>query len=134
MLDRYLLSEIRILVYSCTEWCTSKIYLCLEDHRSSFSRVSLKSEIKDARPWLHKTAVLFCLRKTWLSENKNLASNNLKMNNFMFNVKQLKMNEFIKYICQLIISTSNATLELPSLCPCSSYMDSNTCSNWFFYI
>ena len=29
---------------------TSKIYLCLEDNRSSFSRVSLKSETKDARP------------------------------------------------------------------------------------
>ena len=36
------------------------------------------------------------------------------MNNFMFNDKQLKMNEFIKYILQLIISTSNATLEVPS--------------------
>ena len=45
-------------------------------------------------------------------------SNNLKMNNFMFNVKQLKMNEFIKYIWQLIISTLNATLEVPSLHPC----------------
>ena len=36
----------------------------------------------------------------------------------MFNVKQLKMNEFIKYIWQLIISNSNATLEVPSLRPC----------------
>ena len=35
----------------------------------------------------------------------------------MFNVKQLKMNEFMKYIWQLIISTSNATLEIPSLSP-----------------
>ena len=48
-------------------------------------------------------------------KNKNLTSNNLKTNNFMLNVKQLKMNEFIKYIWQLIISTSNATLEIPSL-------------------
>ena len=39
------------------------------------------------------------------------------MNNFMFNVKQLKMNEFIKYIWQLIIRTSNATLEVPLLRP-----------------
>ena len=36
----------------------------------------------------------------------------------MFNVKQLKMNKFIKYIWQLIISTSNATIEVPSLHPC----------------
>ena len=35
----------------------------------------------------------------------------------MSNVKQLKMNEFIKYIWQLIISTSNATLEEHSLHP-----------------
>ena len=55
------------------------------------------------------------MRKT---EIKNLTSNNLKMNNFMFNVKQLKMNEFIKCIWQLIIGTSNAALEVPSLRPC----------------
>ena len=36
----------------------------------------------------------------------------------MFNVKQLKMNKFIKYIWSLIISTLNATLEVPSLRPC----------------
>ena len=41
---------IHILVYSCTGCGTSKIYLCLEDNRPSFSRVSLKSETKDARP------------------------------------------------------------------------------------
>ena len=40
------------------------------------------------------------------------------MNKFMFNVKQVKMNKFIKYIWQLIISTSNATLEVPLLRPC----------------
>ena len=43
---------------------------------------------------------------------------NLKMNNFMFNVKQLAMNKFIKYVWQLIINMSNATLEAPSLRPC----------------
>ena len=47
----------------------------------------------------------------------------MKMNNFMFNVKQLKMNKFIKYIWQLIISTSNATFEVPSLRPCKDYTD-----------
>ena len=51
-------------------------------------------------------------------ENKNLMSNKLKMNKFMFNVKQLKMNKFIRYIWQLIICTSNATLEVPSLRSC----------------
>ena len=39
------------------------------------------------------------------------------MNKFMFNVKQLKMSKFIRYIWQLIISTSNATLKVPSLLP-----------------
>ena len=33
-------------------------------------------------------------------------------------VKQLEDEQIIKYIWQLIISTSNATLEVPSLCPC----------------
>ena len=42
----------------------------------------------------------------------------LKMNKYIFDVTQLKMNKFIKSILQLIISTSNATLEVPSLCPC----------------
>ena len=44
-------------------------------------------------------------------------SNNFEMNNFTFNVKQLKMNKCIKYIWQLIISTSNGTLEVPMLRP-----------------
>ena len=96
-------------------------FIYVSKNRSSFSRVSLKSKTKDAHPWLHKQAVLFCLRKTWFSENKNLTSNNLKMNNFMFNVKQLKINKFIKFIWQLIISTSNATLEVPLLRPCRWY-------------
>ena len=37
------------------------------------------------------------------------------MNKFIFDVKQLKMNQFINSMRQLIISTSNATLEVPSL-------------------
>ena len=86
---------IGIIVYSCTGYGTSKIYLCLEDNGSSFSQVSLKSKTKDAHP---QTAVLFCLPKIWFLENKNLTSNKLKMRKLMFNVKQLKMNTFIKYI------------------------------------
>ena len=41
------------------------------------------------------------------------------MSKLMLNVKQLKMNKSIKCIWQLIISTSNATLEVPSLRPCA---------------
>ena len=41
----------------------------------------------------------------------------LKINKVTFDVEQLKMNRFIKSILHLIISTSNATLEIPSLCP-----------------
>ena len=43
----------------------------------------------------------------------------LKINKFIFDVKQLKMNRFIKFISDLISSTSNATFEVPSLCPWS---------------
>ena len=90
----YLLLSIRISVYSCTGCGTSKIYLYLEDSRSSFSRVSLKSESKDARP---ETAILFCLQRIRFSKQK-------------FDVKQLKMNKFINSLWQLIISNSNDTL------------------------
>ena len=41
----------------------------------------------------------------------------LEYEQFMFNFKHLKMNKFIKYIWQLIISTSNTTLVVPSLRP-----------------
>ena len=41
----------------------------------------------------------------------------LKINKFTFDVKQLTMNRFIKSISDLIISTSNVTLEVPSLRP-----------------
>ena len=54
MLVWYLLSGIQVLVYSCTGCGTSKIYLCHKDKRSSFTRVSLKSETKDAHPKVHK--------------------------------------------------------------------------------
>ena len=47
---------IRIIVYSCTGCGTSKMNLRLEGNRSSFSRVSLKSENTDASP---QTAVFF---------------------------------------------------------------------------
>ena len=42
----------------------------------------------------------------------------LKINKFIFDFKQLKMNRFIKSISDLIVSTANATLEVPSLRPC----------------
>ena len=41
----------------------------------------------------------------------------LKINKFLSDVKQLKMNKFIKSIWQLIIKTSNAALQIPSLRP-----------------
>ena len=44
----------------------------------------------------------------------------------MFNVKQLKINKCMKYICQLIICTSNATLETPSLRACSGLIPSRS--------
>ena len=68
------------------------------------------------------------LRTLWSSRSLLLAKNmffekqkfdlkQLKTNKFIFDVKQLKMNKFINTIWQLIISTSNATLEVPSLHP-----------------
>ena len=102
-----------------------KIYLWLQDNRSSFPRVSLKSENMDARP---QTAVLFCLRNICIWEKKidikQLKMNKfiftvkqLKMNNFIFDARHLKMNKFIKSFLQFIISTSSATFEVPSIRP-----------------
>ena len=55
------------------------------------------------------------------------------MNNFMFNVKQLNMNKFRKYIWQLIISTSIGRLEVPSLrpwVPISCFSPNDLFKNW----
>ena len=41
----------------------------------------------------------------------------LKLNKFILDFKQLKTNRFIKSISDLVSSTSNATLEVPSLRP-----------------
>ena len=51
-----LLLGIRILVHSCTVCGTSKTCLCLENNRSSFFWMSLKSETKDTRLQLNKQA------------------------------------------------------------------------------
>ena len=109
VLVRYLLLGIRILVYSCTGCGSSKIYLCLKGNRSSFSWVGLIF-----RNWGHTSMNSHSLlvAKDLIFGKQNLTPNKLKMNKFMFNVKHLKLNKFIKYIWQLIISNSNATLEV----------------------
>ena len=133
----YLLLGIRTSVYSCTVCGTSKIYLCLEDNRSSLSRVSLKSETKDACPETVVLFYFFCffvfalfyLRKICFSENKNLTSNSWRWTNLHLTLKQLKMNKFIKSISKWIISTSNATLEVLSLRPC--FLNSRLVFHWY---
>ena len=65
MLVWSLLLGIRIIVQSCTECSTSNIYLCLEDNRSSFSQVSLKSENRDARPQTTGEIYVFWKTKIW---------------------------------------------------------------------
>ena len=64
---------------------------------------------------IHKQPFSSVYERYDFPENKNLTSKKLKMNKIMFNVKQLKMGKFIKYIWQLIINNSNVTLEVPSL-------------------
>ena len=51
----------------------------------------------------------------------------------MFNVKQLKMNKFIKYIRQLIIGNSDATLEIASFPP-ACWFKKFTCKKFLFFI
>ena len=50
------------------------------------------------------TTVLLCLQKTTFFGGKQ-----------KFKIKQLKLKKFIKYVLQLIITTLNATFEVPSL-------------------
>ena len=70
------------------------------------------------------------MKDTFFGKKKSLTSNSslkldkyifdvkeLKMNKLIFDVKQLKMNRFIKSISQLIISTSNPTLDVLLLRP-----------------
>ena len=86
--------------------------------------MSLKSETKDTPPqtailfYFFCFFVLFYLQKMFFRKQK-FNVKQLKMNKFIFNFKQLKMNKLIKPIYHLIISTSNATLEVPSLRPCA---------------
>ena len=89
------------------------IYLWLQDNRSSFPRVSLKSENMDART---QTAVLFCLWNICIWEKK-IDVKQLKINSLIFDARYFKMNKFIKSFFQFIISTSSATFEVPSIRP-----------------
>ena len=120
----YFLSGICILVCSCTGCGTSKIYLCLEDNRSSFSRLSWKPERAsiNIRSLLLAKNMFFGKQKFDVKQLKLnrfiFEVKRLKIHKFMFDVKQLKMSRFIKSISDLIISTSNATLEVPWLRPC----------------
>ena len=90
VLVKHLLLGICILVHFCTGCGTSKIYLCLEDSRSSFSQMSLKSKTKEARP------LLLFLGKCDLIKQ-------LKMSKFICDVKQLKMNTFVKSISNWLL-------------------------------
>ena len=81
-----------------------------------------------------KTAFLL-LAKDMFSENKNLTSNSWRWTNLNY-VRQMKRNKFITFMLQLIISTSNATFELPSKqkrnhdeyrCECKKLNDWGSC-------
>ena len=54
-------------------------------------------------------------------EKQNFDIKQSNMNKFIFDVKQLKINKFIQSIWQLSISTSDVTLEVPSLRPYSIF-------------
>ena len=101
MLVLYLLLKTCILIYLCKGCSTSKMYLYLEDNSSSFSLVSLKSK-----------------EHTSISSCSLLLANGMFFGKQKFNVKPMKMSKFRKSTWQLIISTSNSTLEVPLLRPC----------------
>ena len=65
-------------------------------------------------------------------EKQKFDAKQLKMNKFIFEVKQLKklLNKFINYMWQLIINNSNATLEVSSLRPCTKINLWEMCQNF----
>ena len=88
-----------------------KIYLCLKDNSSSFSRGSgifpkLRTRVHKQR--FSSTSERYVFRKTKFYVKQ------LKIKKFILDVKQLKMNKSIIPMWQLIISTSNATVEVHS--------------------
>ena len=85
----------RILLYSYTGCVTSKNYLCLGDHRSSLCWVNLKSKTKDAHPW---TAVLFCLRKIWFLEKRNLTLNSWRWTNLNLMLNSWRWTNYKIYL------------------------------------
>ena len=121
----YLLSGIRILVCLCTGCGTSK-FICVSKITGHHFRGWVENP--KLRTPVHKqefssACTKYVLRKTkiyikQLKLNKFIFDvKQLKINKFIFDVKQLKMNRFIKSILDFIISTSNATPEVPSLHP-----------------
>ena len=80
-----------------------KIDLCIKNIMSSFSRGSLQSKTKDAHTSINRSSFLLA-KDIFLRKQK-------------FDFKQVKMNKFISSIWQLVISISNATLEVLSLRP-----------------
>ena len=109
----YLLSGIRILVCLYTGCGTSK-FICVSKitghhFRGWVENPKLKTPVHKQE--FSSACTKYVLRKT------KIYIKQLKLNKFIFDVKQLKMNRFIKSILDFIISTSNATLEVPSLHP-----------------
>ena len=95
----YFLLGTHISVYSCTGCGTSK-FICFSEITGHYFPRRVYNPKLRAHP---ERVVLFCFQKIWFLGKQK------------FDVKQLKMKKFIKSIWQLIISTSNATLEIPSL-------------------
>ena len=90
----------RILVYLCTGWCTSKLYLLIQ---VIIFPVEFKNWKQERAP---RKAVFFWLRKIYLSGKQK------------FDVKQLKLKKSSTYVWQLINSPSNAIFGVLPLACC----------------
>ena len=115
----YLLSGIYILVCSCTGvfilvCSVPQKFICVSKITGHHFPGSVENP--KLRTRIHKQPFSSACKKYVLRKTKVVVKQ-LKLNKFIFDIKQFKMNRFIKSISDLIISTSNATLEVPSLLP-----------------
>ena len=119
------LPRVSFCMLQCS-FVVAEYFLCLSQYEYHSILPCLPMDNKEEEtPCAESNFYSEIIRSLLLAKNvffgkQKLDVKQLKKNKFIFDVKQLKMNRFIKSISDLIISTSNATLEVPSLRPCLS--------------
>ena len=125
LLQQKPLPRVSFCMLQCS-FVVAEYFLCLSQYEYHSILPCLPMDNKEEEtPCAESNFYSEIIRSLLLAKNvffgkQKLDVKQLKKNKFIFDVRQLKMNRFIKSISDLIISTSNATLEVASLRPCLS--------------